>query len=154
MKQPPTLVTRLWLVLALVSLMGCQQLSQSAPNQKSPTPNDEKNADLVLLHNYGWTVEGEPKESTMELPAPVDRLLGVRLKLVASKRIGLDFSDQAGKTLPLRTYNVVNDQERGHDIRAHVLIADQKIVGAWLTREGDESAPGIYALNVNPHKRK
>jgi hypothetical protein len=27
------------------------------------------------------------------------------------------------------------------------------IVGAWLTVEGEDMAPGIYALDVNPHKR-
>jgi hypothetical protein len=75
------------------------------------------------------------------------------LYLLASKRIGLDFSNQAGQTLPLRTYKVMNDIERGHDIRAHLLLADKKVAGAWLSIEGSEIAPGVYVLNVNPHKR-
>jgi len=49
---------------------------------------------------------------------------------------------------------VSNKAERGHDLRAHLLLADKKIVGAWLTVFGEDIAPGIYALNVLPHKRK
>jgi len=32
-------------------------------------------------------------------------------------------------------------------------LAEKKIVGAWLTVEGEDRAPGIYALNVLPHKK-
>jgi hypothetical protein len=147
-------VGRLLLTVALIaSLISCRHFAESLPQNNANRVEDEKNPELSLLHKYGWTVEGEPTETTMELPNPVDRQLSTRLYLLASKRIGLDFRDQAGKTLPLRTYKVINEVERGHDIRAHILLADKKIVGAWLTVFGEETAPGIYALNVNPHKR-
>jgi hypothetical protein len=138
----------------VASLLSCQHLARTSANPDNLRPDDEKNPELILLHKYGWTVEGDPTESTMELPNPVDKLLATRLYLSASKRIGLDFRDQAGKTLPLRTYKVINEVERGHDIRAHLLLADKKVVGAWLSIFGSESAPNIYALNVNPHQRK
>ena len=108
---------------------------------------------LALLHKYGWTAEGEPMDGNLELPKPVTRLLYTRMYLQTSKAIGLDFSSYAGQTLPLRNYKVSNKAERGHDLRAHLLLADKKIVGAWLTVFAEEIAPGIYALNVLPHKR-
>ena len=114
---------------------------------------DENNPELSLLHKYGWTVEGNPTDGTVDLPNPITRLLSTRQYLQASKGIGLDFSSYAGQTLPLRNYRVSNEAERGHDLRAHLLLADKKIVGAWLTVFAEEIAPGIYALNVLPHKR-
>ncbi|HEY8203951.1 MAG TPA: DUF4830 domain-containing protein [Pyrinomonadaceae bacterium] len=154
MKANLRLIARMLLIVALLSsVLACQNAGQSSGIQSGDRAEDEKNPELSLLRKYGWTVEGEPKETTMELPNPVDKLLATRLYVLASKRIGLDFSNQAGKTLPLRTYKVINEVERGHDIRAHLLVADKKIVGAWLSVEGSESAPNIYALNVNPHKR-
>lgn len=153
-KPSPRLPARVLIITALMSsLLACQQSVVRSSNQSANRTDDEKNPELALLYKYGWTVQGEPTDSTIELPTPVDRLLVNRLHLLASKRIGLDFRDQAGKTLPLRTYKVTNEAERGHDIRAHILIAEKKIVGAWLTVEGEDIAPGIYALNVNPHKR-
>ena len=151
-RERSTFAGAMLLVFGLLTLLACQHAAQSLTNQNNP--DDEKNPELAVLHKYGWTVEGEPTESTVELPTPVDRLLVTRLRLLASKRIGLDFRDQAGKTLPLRTYKVINDAERGHNVRAHLMLADKKVVGAWLTVEGEETAPGIYALNVNPHKPK
>jgi len=120
---------------------------------KTSRLEDEKNPELALLHKYGWTAEGEPMDGNLELPKPVTRLLSTRMYLQTSKAIGLDFSSYAGQTLPLRNYKVSNEAERGHDLRAHLLLADKKIVGAWLTVFAEEIAPGIYALNVLPHKR-
>ncbi len=133
-------------------LISCRHFAQSSDQHNANRADDEKNPELKLLGKYGWTVEGEPTETTIELPTPVDKLLSTRLYSLASKRIGLDFSNQAGKTLPLRTYKVINEVERGHDIRAHLLLVDKKVTGAWLSVEGSERSPNIYALNVNPHK--
>ena len=144
-------------IAVLISLVACQHGVQSSANQNANRAEDDKNPELSLLHKYGWTVVGEPADSTIELPAPIDRLLVSRLRLSASKRIGLDFGDQAGKTLAVRTYKVTNDAERGHEIRAYLLLSGTKVVGAWLSvagKEGEELAPNIYALNVNPHKPK
>jgi hypothetical protein len=148
-----TSILRLVPVALLALLFGCQRAAQLSPGQNANRAEDEKNPALSLLHKYGWTVEGDPTEGKLELPSPVDRLLSTRLYLQASKAIGLDFSNYAGQTLPLRNYKITNDAERGHDIRAHLLLADKKIVGAWLSVEGEDIAPGVYALNVNPHKR-
>jgi hypothetical protein len=140
-------------ILAISTALACQHFGRTSANPDNLRPDDEKNPEINLLHKYGWTIEGEPKEGTLELSNPVDKTLAARLYLQASKRIGLDFSDRAGRTLPVRHYKVTNDAERGHDLRAHILLADKKIVGAWLTVEGEEIAPGIYALDVNPHKQ-
>jgi hypothetical protein len=148
----------LWLipVLALASLPACHafKLESANANQNSSRLEDEKNPELALLHKYGWTVEGDPTDSKLELPKPVTRLLFTRMYLQTSKAIGLDFSDYAGQTLPLRNYKVSNEAERGHDIRAHLLLAEKKIVGAWLSVQGEDISPGVYALNVLPHKKK
>ena len=139
-------------MLALASLLACQALKSESANTNQHS-DEEKNPELSLLHKYGWTVASDPTDGKLDLPSPVTRLLDMRLYLQASKAIGLDFSNYAGQTLPLRTYKVTNEAERGHDIRAHVLLAEKKIVGVWLSVEGEEIAPGIYALNINPHKR-
>lgn len=144
----------LFAIAVLSLLLACQHAAQTSLTQDANRADDEKNPELALLHKYGWTVEGKSTDSTIELPTPVDRLLNTGLYLLASRRIGLDFRDQAGKTLPVRTYKVINDVESGHDIRAHILLAEKRIVGAWLTVKGEEIAPGIYALNVNPHRPK
>jgi hypothetical protein len=134
-------------------LLACQSVVQSS-NQSTNRTGDEENPELALLHKYGWAVEGDPTEGKLELPRPVTALLSTRLYLQASKGIGLDFSGEAGRTLPLRNYKVTNEAERGQDVRAHLLLAEQKVVGAWLSVEGDESAPGVYPLNVQPHKSR
>jgi hypothetical protein len=149
-----SLILRLIPVASLALLLACQHAAQSSPGQNPNRAEDEKNPELSLLQKYGWTVEGDPTDSKFELPSPVNRLLSTRLYLRASKAIGLDFSDHAGQTLPLRNYKVTNEAERGHDLRAHLLLAEKKIVGAWLSVEGEAIAPGVYALNVLPHKRK
>jgi hypothetical protein len=141
-------------VVAFWSLLACQHVARSSGQPDNLQREEEKNPELNLLHKYGWTVEGEPTDSTIEVPTPVDRLLVSRLQLLASKRIGLDFTDQAGKTLPMRIYRVTNEAERGHEIRAYLVLADKKLVGAWLSVFGEDLAPNIYALNVNPHKLK
>lgn len=148
-----SLILRLVPVALLALLLACQHAAQSSPGQNANRAEDEKNPALSLLHKYGWTVEGDPTDSKLEFPSPVDRLLSTRLYLRASKAIGLDFSDQGGQTLPLRTYKVTNEAERGHDLRAHLLLADKKVVGAWLSIEGEDISPGIYSLNVSPHKK-
>lgn len=145
-------ILRLVSVLVLASLLACHAFkSESATNNQHP--EEEKNPELSLLHKYGWTVAGDPTDGKLDLPSPVTRLLATRLYLQASKAIGLDFSNYAGQTLSLRTYKVTNEAEREHDIRAHLLLAENKVVGAWLSVEDEDIAPGIYALNVNPHKR-
>jgi hypothetical protein len=145
----------LLIVGLMPSLLSCRHLAQSSANQNANRAEDEKNPELGLLHKYGWTVEGEPTDhGKLELPNPVTRLHSIQFYLRASKAIGLDFSSYAGQALPLHTYKVTNEVERGHDIRAHILLAEKRIVGAWLTVMGEEIAPGIYALNVNPHRPK
>jgi hypothetical protein len=143
-------ILRLVTVVGLVLLLACRPSESTNVNQHI---EDEKNPELSLLHKYGWTVEGDPTDGKLDLPSPVTRLLATRLYLQASKTIDLDFSDYAGQTLSLRTYKVTNETERAHDIRAHLLLAEKKVVGAWLSVAGEEISPGIYALNVNPHKR-
>ncbi len=138
-------------VLALTSLLGCQDVARSS-NQNVNRVENEQNPELVLLRKYGWTVAGDPTDSKLALPKPVTGQLSTRLYLQASRAIALDFSNYAGQTLPLRNYKVTNDAERGHDIRAHLLLADRKIVGVWLSVEGEDISPGVFALNVNPHK--
>jgi hypothetical protein len=145
-------ILRLVPVLALASLLACHAFSSESANTNQH-PADEKNPELSLLHKYGWTIAGDPTDSRLDLPSPVTRLLATRLYLQASKTIGLDFSGYAGQSLPLRNYKVTNEAERGHDIRAHLLLAEKKVAGAWLSIEGEDIAPGIYSLNVNPHKR-
>jgi hypothetical protein len=145
-------ILRLVPVLALASLLACHAFkSESASTNQHP--EDEKNPELSLLHKYGWTIAGDPTDGKLDLPSPVTRLLATRLYLQASKTIDLDFSNYAGQTLSLRTYKVTSEAERGHEIRAHLLLAEKKIVGAWLSAEGEDISPGIYALNLNPHKR-
>src|SRR6266536_5640805 len=146
MKRWPILSTIA--IVALSSVLACQHSSQCSPGQNANRAEDEKNPELALLHKYGWTIEGDPTESKLELPSPINRLLSTRLYLQASKAVGLDFSNYAGQSLPLRNYKVTNDVERGHDIRAHLLVADSKIVGAWLSVAGEDIAPGVYALNT------
>ncbi|MFN2576626.1 MAG: DUF4830 domain-containing protein [Pyrinomonadaceae bacterium] len=152
MKRWPILSTIA--IVALSSLLACQRSAHSSPEQNANRAEDQKNPELALLHTYGWTIEGDPTASKLELPSPVDRLLSTRLYLRMSKAIGLDFSNHAGQTLPLRNYKVTNDAEQDHDIRAHLLLADSKIVGAWLSVANEDIAPGVYALNVNPHQPK
>jgi hypothetical protein len=139
-------------MLALASLLACHALKSESANINQH-PGDEKNPELSLLHKYGWTVAGDPMAGKLDLPSPVTRLLATRLYLQASKTIGLDFSNHAGQTLSLRSYKVTNEAEREQKVRAHLLLAEKKIVGAWLSVEGEDIAPGVYALNVNPHKR-
>ncbi|OLE54851.1 MAG: hypothetical protein AUG51_05775 [Acidobacteria bacterium 13_1_20CM_3_53_8] len=147
----------LWLiiVLALASPLACQK-SESANRQLSSNQNEsrpEANPELNLLRRYGWTAEGAATESMLELPNPVTAYLSTRRYLEASKVIGLDFSGHAGQKLPMRTYKVTNEAVRGYDLRAHLLIAGQDIVGAWLSVVGDE-APGVYPLSARPHQRR
>jgi hypothetical protein len=139
-------------VAFLSSLPACQHTVHSSANQNTGREDVEKDPELALLRKYGWSAEGGPTESMLTLPRPVTAQLSTRLYSQASKAIGLDFSDRAGETLPLHTYKVTNDAERGHDIRAHLLVAEEKTVGAWLSVEGEEIAPGVYPLNVQPHK--
>lgn len=148
-----SLALRLVPILALALLLACQHSAQSSSNQNANRAEDEKNPELSLLHKHGWKVEGDPTENKVELPNPVTRLLSTQQYLRASKAIGLDFSNHGGQTLPLRIYKVTNEAERGHDIRAYLVLADKKIVGAWLSVAGEELAPNVYAVNVNPHKR-
>ena len=145
-------ILRLIPVLAVASLLACHAFKSGSANTNEH-PEDEKNPELSLLHKFGWTVTGDPTDGKLDLPNPVTRLLSTRLYLQASKTIGLDFSNYAGRTLALRSYKVTNEAEREHDTRAHLLLAEKKLVGAWLSVEGEDISPGIYALNVNPHKR-
>jgi hypothetical protein len=149
-----SLIPRLVPLALMALLFGCQHFAPSSANQNASRAEDEKNPELSLLHKYGWTIEGDPSDSQLDLPSPVNRLLSTRLYLQASKAIGLDFSNHAGQNLPLRNYKVTSEAERGHDLRAHLLLAEKKVVGAWLSVEGEALAPGVYALNVLPHKKK
>jgi hypothetical protein len=63
----------------------------------------------------------------------------------ASQQIGLAASWDRGATLELRT-TPINGSIDG--LRAHVLIEDGRIVGAWLSHP--DAAPGIYALDAPP----
>ena len=140
-------------ISALIAVLSCQYLAQSSSNQNASRVEDEKNPELSLLRKYAWTVDGDPTNSRLELPKPVTAQVSSRLYLQVSKTIGLDFSNCAGQTLALRSYKVTNEAERGHDIRAHLLLAEKNVVGAWLSVENEDISPGIYALSVNPHKR-
>jgi uncharacterized protein DUF4830 len=140
-------------VLALASVLACHAFKSESANT-SRHPEDEKNPEVGLLHKYGWTVASDPTDGKLDLPNTVTRILSTRLYLQASKTISLDFSNYAGQTLALRSYKVTNEAERGHDIRAHLLLAEKNVVGAWLSVENEDISPGIYALSVNPHKRK
>src|SRR5438045_3635750 len=107
------LPARVLIITALMSsLLACQGVVRSA-NQSTNRTGDEKNPELALLHKYGWAAEGDPTEGELGLPRPVTALLSTRLYLAASKGIGLDFSDYAGQTLPLRNYKRSEERRVG-----------------------------------------
>jgi hypothetical protein len=63
----------------------------------------------------------------------------------ASQQIGLAAGWDRGATLELRTTPVRGSID---GLRAHVLMEDGRIVGAWLSHP--DAAPGIYALDAPP----
>ena len=70
------------------------------------------------------------------------------LYLRASREIGLDFTPYAGQTLPIRVYQLGREPHRNLAVREFLLIADERVVGAWLDVE--QGAPGLYTLNTKP----
>jgi len=63
----------------------------------------------------------------------------------ASQQIGLAAGWDRGAALELRTTPVRGPVD---GLRAHVLVEDGRIVGAWLSHP--DEAPGIYALDAPP----
>ena len=56
------------------------------------------------------------------------------LNLEVSQRIGLDFSDLSGASAELHTTPVAGDF--GEGMRAHILVFDGTVRGAWLSAQG------------------
>jgi hypothetical protein len=122
-------LTVAWILVALLlPVSGCT--STAAIGKTEP----EK-----LLEKYGWSIVGDAKESTMELPTDFSFRLDHapwRVWLDLSKSGGLDFSSQAGKTVMTLDYRLQDQKERLRDdgLQAILLVdTDNHVIGAWLS---------------------
>ena len=105
-----------------------------------------------VLRQYNWNPRGTPTIVMVTLP-PAEELPSTMgppwaLYLQASQEIGLDFTQYAGQTLPLHVYPVGREPQQSQAVRGFLLIADKRVVGAWLDVE--QGAPGLYPLNTKP----
>lgn len=115
------------------------------------TPSAAPDDPVQLLEAHGWSIVGSVKESTVEIPADLSLVSGPppwAVLLDLSKSVGLDFSDQAGKTVKLLAYPVADQKGRLDDDQdwAAILLVSQdgRIAGAWVTPL--ETLGGSYSI--------
>lgn len=100
---------------------------------------------LALIQQYGWSVDGKPTVTAMEVP---DSLTGLPFTHYqsASEGIGLDLTPARGKRISLQRYTLTRRTKSGDRLFAHVALLEGRIVGAWLSTDAPV-APGISPLS-------
>lgn len=148
--------------LAAACLCACDPWSRpgsaASPEGAPDTPalfaagDSAAAAEGELLRRYGWTVLRGPARDTFRLPDPVDRFRNTEKYLHASQTIGLDFGRHAGRLARTHTYRVAKPGLGSlSGLRAHLLLVDGKIEGAWISAEN--AAPGIYSMQLGANSR-
>jgi hypothetical protein len=102
-----------------------------------------------LLRRHGLHPAGPTQFSSVRIGPPRE---GWDIVLEESRKIGLDFASLTGTNVQMRTTPVVGNLGPQHDCagcskggRVHVLVAEERIVGAWLSDK--VTVPGVYALS-------
>ena len=137
--------------VSLLVLAACVLTSacSGAPAPSSPPPASAASA-AELLARFGWTPVEGPVVTRLEIPTADELEAGSSMPfsfyVPASRRIGLDFTPYAGRTLDLQTYVLARVPDRGIVVRGHVLVDGSTPVGAWLSAE--PMAPGVFALDT------
>jgi len=115
------------------------------------TPNGSYDDAEKFLEAHGWSIAGSVKESTVEIPSDLSPVSGTppwAVLLEQSKSVGLDFSDQAGKTVKILAYPVIDQEGRlegdYHWAAALLVNQDGRIIGAWVTPIG--TLGGSYSI--------
>lgn len=124
-----------WLMLVAALVIG---LAACGPTAGKAEPVDD------LLTRFGWSIVGEPVESSDRLPADFALRSGRfpwRVYLDLSGDGGLDFRGLAGQTVKTLRFRVQDTRgDRLWEIGDRYLLwgvalldQDGKVVGAWLT---------------------
>ena len=100
----------------------------------------------ALLAEWGWISLGKQALWPLTLPPVEEQAMTQPLRympysweqlLAASRRVNLDFADLAGADVQLLVYLLERVPEEGtRPIWAGLLIAEQRIVGAWVVPAG------------------
>lgn len=114
-------------LMLLLLLVGC-----ASPSRQPDVEN--------FLAKYGWSPAGEAEETTIEIPAVFVLESGSApwpALLDFSRSVGLDFSDQAGRTVKILHVPVEDREGRvssEYRWQAHLLVSEEgRVVGAWVT---------------------
>jgi len=140
----------------IIGIAGCD----TAMGKEGPARTNQAKD---LFAQFGWSMVGDPVESSDTLPADFKLRSGQfpwRVYLDLSSDVGLDFSPLAGarvKTLRFRVQDSQGDRlkeiRNGHLLWGVALLdQEQKVVGAWLTYTDEQGnfEPGIpgYSLRA------
>ncbi len=140
-----------WLVLVLILIGVVVGTGYSLINRRA-SPVAFEDSYTAILRQHNWTPREAPNIVTVTLPSADELPLAMAppwsLYLGASREIGLDFTSYAGQTLPLRVYQLSGEPNENQVVRGFLLVADERVVGAWLDVE--QGAPGLYPLNTKP----
>lgn len=130
-------------IQTLTTLVDATNVSTEREVMSTPVTNDPYAA---LLTKYNWTLINEVDVQPFTIPteSELDEV-PFKLYLDASQKIGLDFTPWAGEDLELHRYRLQERTSYNTSVDGYVLVADNQVVGAWLSLYG--SAPGILALD-------
>ena len=83
---------------------------------------------IAFLAQFGWTVEGEPLESTtVTVPQEFDKVFAAYNELQRAQ--GLDLTHYSGKTVERYTYKVTNYEGHEGTVLANLLISRGRVIG-------------------------
>ncbi|MBQ9098241.1 MAG: DUF4830 domain-containing protein [Clostridia bacterium] len=83
---------------------------------------------IAFLAQFGWTVEGEPLESTtVTVPREFDKVFAAYNELQRAQ--GLDLTHYSGKTVERYTYKVTNYEGHEGTVLANLLISRGRVIG-------------------------
>jgi hypothetical protein len=100
---------------------------------------------VALIQKYGWSVEGQPTVTVMDVPESLTGLPFTHYQS-ASESIGFDLTPAQGMRLSLQRYTLTKRTKSGAHLFAHVALLEGRIVGAWLSTDAPV-APGISPLS-------
>lgn len=123
-------------LITLIALVPELQPAAAAGNEITEQPAESiryekirSNEDrIAFLAQFGWQVEGEPKESAnVAIPAEFDKVFSAYNEIQRAQ--GLDLSKYASRTVERYTYRVTNYEGYDGEVLANLLICRGRVVG-------------------------
>ncbi len=133
-KRLVLIILALALLLCAVILMsptrllktgGQSDLAMEQAMSKKVASEEER---VAFLKDFGWELEEEPVEiSEVEIPKEFDEVYNAYNSI--QKEQGYDLLKYRGKTAMLYTYKILNYPSEEKEVRANVLVYDDKVIG-------------------------